>query len=84
MCVCEGAQKRATGTRMRADWSGFEGVSGQIMCWCVLFPFRCPCFWFIVLVVRMHNLQTDLSLYTDLRSMLRSKKPKCGANRFLS
>jgi hypothetical protein len=20
------------GTRMRADWSGFEGVSGQIMC----------------------------------------------------
>ena len=32
MCVCEGAQKRATGTRMRADWSGFEGVSGQIMC----------------------------------------------------
>jgi hypothetical protein len=32
MYVCEGAQKRATGIRMRADWSGFEGVSGQIMC----------------------------------------------------
>jgi hypothetical protein len=30
--VCEGAKKRATDTRMRADWSGFEGVSGQIMC----------------------------------------------------
>jgi hypothetical protein len=32
VCVCEGAQKRATSTRMRADWSKFEGVYGQIMC----------------------------------------------------
>jgi hypothetical protein len=32
VCVCEGAQKRATGTRILVDRSGFEGVSGEIMC----------------------------------------------------
>ena len=33
MRVCEGSQNRATGTRMRADCIGFEGMSGQMMRW---------------------------------------------------